>query len=406
MQFTRVKSIRSLGKRKTLDFEVDHQDHNFYAEGLVTSNSHALAYSFVGYFTAYFKKYYTTDFFRECLKMAKYSNSANGGPQAEIAKIVSELRFFGIEILQPDLAKSEIDFSSDEDGNIRYGLTAIRGIAEKKIDALKTFKESRSESPNKFEIFQSAKTSGLTIGDLSALIQAGTLESLDEINIGRCFLALEAQTWNVLTDREKRFALNYGEQFGYKLFDVLKFFVNEEKTDGKKRIIPDKRYETIKKKCEKFIKIYNLNKKHEEIANWFFERKLLGYSYSGSLYGAMENKIENLMDMALFKNEPDQTVCNYMGIVTDIYNGKSKSGKSMLRMSLADTESSMTVIFFGDSYDQWADKNRNEKGKIKLPKKDSIVLVSGQKKGDTIFVNKLFPMDEKIYLKIGELSRK
>ena len=41
-----------------------------------------------------------------------------------------------------------------------------------------------------------------------------------------------------------------------------------------------------------------------------------------------------------------------------------------------------------------------------LPKKESIVLVSGQKSGDIVFVDDMVDQDVKIYTKYGELDRK
>ncbi len=400
MQITRIKRIESLGVQNTLDFEVDHPDHNFYAEGLVSSNSHSVAYSTLAIQCAYYKWKYPALFFTEYLKIAKFASNSDGGPQGEVAKIINELEIFGIKIKHPDILESSMDFTVDDSGTILYALTSIKGIAEKKIAALHDF---RGEYPNKFDMFQAAKTSGLNIGDLSALIQAGAMSSI----IGdRCFAVFEAQVWNVLTDREKRFMMLFGEQFNYKVFDVIKHVVKNEIAEegGKKRIIADTRYETIKRHSEKYLQIWNLNKRYHELASWYFERKLLGYSYTGSLYEIMGEDVKNLMDMSDFKYEADDTICNYAGIVTELFNRPSKKGKNMLRLMLADSSASITAIMYDKAFDSWVAKNLDEKGKPKLPKKDSIVVISGSKRGDAVFINKLHIMDEKIYLKLSELK--
>ena len=53
---------------------------------------------------------------------------------------------------------------------------------------------------SKFEVFEGAKESGLTIGILSALIQAGTFEGFQ---MSRSKIVYEAQLWNILTKKEK-----------------------------------------------------------------------------------------------------------------------------------------------------------------------------------------------------------
>ena len=62
---------------------------------------------------------------------------------------------------------------SIQGNDIRFGLSSIKGISEKTMEKLKLFK---SEQSSKFEVFQAAKEVGLSIGVLSALIQAGALD--------------------------------------------------------------------------------------------------------------------------------------------------------------------------------------------------------------------------------------
>ena len=397
MRTSKIQFVEKLGKQRTLDLEVDHPDHNFYANDIVVSNSHSVAYSFVAAYTAFFKWKYPEAFFLECLKMAKYANTADGGPQAEIAKIISEMKVFDIKILSPDLVKSDMDFTLEGD-SVRYGLTAIKGIAEKKVEALIRF---RGEFPNKFTMFSSAKDAGLDIGTVSSLIQAGALDSIIK---DRCLTVLEAQIWNTLSAREKKYAMEYGPEYDYKIHEIVNFLKTSEKTDGKKRIISDSRYGTIKAACEKYIQIYKKNKNYSKLANWFFEKKLLGYSYSGSLYEIMSERVDNLMDMAYFADESDKTLCNYAGIVEDIHLTKSKDGSSMLKISISDTSGSISAIFYGDSYDKWAKNQPKDGEQTILPKKESIVIVSGSKSNDTIFLRNLFTMDDKIYLKFSQIK--
>ena len=80
-----------------------------------------------------------------------------------------ELIQFDIELLSPDLAKSDFDFSI-EGKDIRFGLNSIKGVSEKSLEALKSFIESTT--PNKFDIFIAAKQASINIGLFSSLIQS------------------------------------------------------------------------------------------------------------------------------------------------------------------------------------------------------------------------------------------
>ena len=50
-----IRSSRSLGIKKSIDFEVKNRFHNFFAEGMVTSNSHAFSYSAMAALTIYLR---------------------------------------------------------------------------------------------------------------------------------------------------------------------------------------------------------------------------------------------------------------------------------------------------------------------------------------------------------------
>ena len=70
-----------------------------------------------------------------------------------------------------------------------------------------------------YDIFLSAKQAGLNIGVLSALIQAGAL-SEDEA-LSRPRLVLEAQAFNLLTDREKRNFIALGPKYNYDILESI-----------------------------------------------------------------------------------------------------------------------------------------------------------------------------------------
>jgi len=87
------------------------------------NKSHSLAYANLAAWTAYLKFNYPKNFFIALLRMAKYEPS----PHEEISKVCQELSFFGIDLLPPDLAKSDMDFKIEGEREI---LTIIEGFSE------------------------------------------------------------------------------------------------------------------------------------------------------------------------------------------------------------------------------------------------------------------------------------
>jgi DNA polymerase-3 subunit alpha len=235
------------------------------------NKSHSISYAILAAWTVYLKFNYPKEFFLSLLKSTQYEPD----PHEEISKISKELIYFDMRLLAPDLIKSDSDFKI-ENRDIRYGLNSIKGISTKVLESLIDFRQNSFS--NKYDLFIAAKESGLNIGALSALIQAGALDSL---STDRCRLVLEAQTFNILTDREKIQFVNIGSKYNFDILNSIKDVVSKDMIgDDNKKIMTPKRFETFKKKYEPYKEIYEKNIKHHKFANWFFEKKLLGYSYS------------------------------------------------------------------------------------------------------------------------------
>ena len=97
----------------------------------------------------------------------------------------------------------------------------------------------------------------------------------------RCRLVLEAQAFNILTDREKRNIIQLGDKFNYDVLNTIHSIVKDSLiADDGKPIMKPSRFQTFKKKYSSYRGIYDKNKNHLKFANWFFERKYLGYSHS------------------------------------------------------------------------------------------------------------------------------
>ena len=99
------------------------------------NKSHSIAYSMLAAWTTYLKFKYPKEFFLSLLRMAQFEPN----PQDEISKISRELPFFDINLLQPNLIKSEFDFTIDKN-NIRFGLNNIKGVSQKSLQSLADFR--------------------------------------------------------------------------------------------------------------------------------------------------------------------------------------------------------------------------------------------------------------------------
>ena len=355
------------------------------------NKSHSLAYACLAASTVYLKFKYPKEFFLALLKMTRHEPD----PVKEISKIAKEFDLFGIELLPPHIVKSALDFKIEGD-DIRFGLLSIKGISDKSIDKLMDF---RKDFATKFEIFQGAKEAGISSAILCPLIQAGALEGFKQ---SRTKVVYEAQVWNLLTDREKRFALPLGEKFDYDLVRVIKHLNGTIKDDKGKQIIKDSRLATIKRKQEPYEKIYQQNRKNEQFANWYYENHLLGYTHGVSLRDIFAEKRDGMIELSSVReveNMPLKDKAIFVGTISDKpYKGKSRRGASYLRLEVADETGVIRVMIFNEKLE------RCERDNEGLPKEGNIVIIKGVKVDEAVFADMITIQDNKVYTKLSQIK--
>jgi DNA polymerase-3 subunit alpha len=362
------------------------------------NKSHSISYAYLAAITVYLKFNHPKEFFLSLLKYSKYEPNSH----EEIAKITQELSSFNIKLLPPDLNKSDIDFKI-EGQNIRYGLNSIKGVSDKVLESLLNFREESFS--NKYDIFVSAKQAGMNIGILSALIQAGLLDSF--VCSNRCRLVLEAQTFNILTDREKRNFIELGPKYD---FDILNSVYDQHSSesvgDDNRILISKKRFQTFKKKYDPYKNIYEMNKKYLRYANWFFENKLLGYSYSHKLKDIF-NLADDFVSAEKIKIESNEetpafTNLKFIGVVTDSVKRTSRNGNKYVRLDMQDESGLISALFMDSNREQKLTDFLNSGQKI--PKKEDIVIVDGRLGEDIVFIEKIKSLKDKIYMKLSEIK--
>lgn len=346
--------------------------------------SHSVSYAVLTAISIYCKFNYPKEFFLEALRMSQKKQD----PFEQITLIESELPYFGIQLLPPDLVKSKMDFQI-EGLNIRYGLSAIKGVAEKAIIKLQSFIDK--DKANKFEVFQAAKNSGLNIGIISALIQSGCLSSLCS---DRARAVFEAQIWYKLLDRERNYCLSNGAMYGFDLINALKDYSNWN--DGK--AFKESRIETIRKNTAKYNEIYTKNSRYPLFAAYAYEKALLGYSHSTTLRKVFQNEHPDLVSVDTVRNytDRDQQV-DIVATVIEIKKSTSKAGNNYMKVVFADETGSMSGIMVGEKFNRFAAANE-------LPKEDEIVYIQGSKNDDGIWINRIQSQNYKIAFRARDLK--
>mgnify|MGYP001575742384 CR=1 FL=1 len=370
----------------------------FYWKCLIDSadylfvKSHAASYANLSAITVYLKFSHPKEFFLSLLRMTKNE----GDPITEIGIIEKELQYFNIKLLPPDLRKSGVEFQIEGD-NIRFGLSSIKGISDKVIERMSNLKH---EFNNRIDIFQSAKECGINIGAMSALVQAGALE---EAKQDRSKCVLEAQLWNILSDKEKKYGNLIAEEQNYSVFNIIRRL--KTFTDDKgKPIIKESRFKTILDHYQPYKAIYVQNSANKDFCNYFYESKIIGYSFSSTLKQIFDRKTADLVTINEVKEYGEKTPCKFVAIINEVRSGVSKNKNPYCKIKVSDNTGSMYVIFTDSQHSHTIEECRNL-NKGKLPKEGDIAIIEGKTSADIVFANLVAIQTSKIYTKWAELKR-
>ena len=134
------------------------------------NKSHAAAYAVVSYQTAYLKYYYPVEF------MAALMTSVVDNPP-KVAEYILTCRQMGIQILPPDINCGEGSFSVDG-GNIRYGLSAIKGVGKPVIESIIQERTKRGSFTSLKDFIERLSGKEVNKRTVESFIKSGALDGL------------------------------------------------------------------------------------------------------------------------------------------------------------------------------------------------------------------------------------
>lgn len=193
------------GQAHTYDIELSEEPHAFFANGIVTHNSHSVAYSQLSYITAMLKHYYPAEFM-----CALLNNSED-----KVVQYLTECKRLGIPVKTPDVNRSDVRYEA-KNGVIYMGLANIRNISETLATRIIHMRESGPKKETDkchcighgvFESYEDLKERFLA---KKSGISTRVLESLDKVG------ALRFHDHEVFEDEIKE---NFYEYLGIVNFD-------------------------------------------------------------------------------------------------------------------------------------------------------------------------------------------
>ena len=138
------------------------------------NKSHATCYSWVAYQTAYLKANYPAEYMAAVMSRS-LSNIT------DITKLMDECKAMGIKVLGPDVNESNLKFTVNQEGNVRFGLGAVKGVGEGAV--LSIINERQKNGPFKgiFDFVQRVNLAACNRKNMECLALAGALDAFPEL---------------------------------------------------------------------------------------------------------------------------------------------------------------------------------------------------------------------------------
>ena len=325
------------------------------------NKSHAAAYAVVSYQTAYLKCHYPVEFMAAL--MTSFMEHTG-----KITEYIMTCRQMGIEILSPDINEGDYRFTPYE-GNIRYGLAAIKGVGRPVIDEIVEERKAGGPYVNLKDFCTRLRGRSVNKRTVESFIKAGALDCLPGTRKQKMLVYAD-----VIDDVSRQKKTTMTGQMS--LFD----FAEPEQQKELDIVMPE-------------VGEYD---KEEILA---FEKEVLGVYISGhpleQYVGLLERNITNrttdfvTADGEMAPKVRDQAPAVIGGMITAKTVKTTRTNSLMAFITLEDLYGTVEVIVFPRDYD----KNRS------VIEEDRKVLIKGrvtveEDKPAKLICSEILPFDE------------
>jgi len=287
------------------------------------NKSHATCYSLVAYQTAWLKANYPPEYMAAVL-----TRSVNN--ITDITKFMDECRSMGIQVLGPDVNESIFQFTVNKDGNIRFGLGAIKGVGEGAVRAI--IEERASGGPYKdvYDFLERVNLNACNKKSVESMALAGSFDSLGHLT--REQLVSENGKGESYLD----ILIRYGNKVQIdKALVQNSLFGGDNEVAVSKPDIP---------KVEAWPTLHRLNREKELVGMYLSSHPLDTYSV------VMNYVCNTTMDDIKQNNLVANKELLFGGIVTDIRQRTNKKNELYAFVTIEDYSGSCEIPFWAKEY--------------------------------------------------------
>jgi DNA polymerase-3 subunit alpha len=296
------------------------------------NKSHSAAYALVSYQTLWLKTHYPAEFMAAVL-------TADMQNTDKVVTLVEECRTMGLDLLVPDVSRSEYTFTVNDEGQIIYGLGAIKGLGEGPIHSIVEGRSDGKPYQDIFDFCRRIDLKKLNKRAMEALIRSG---AMDKLGASRAQLTASIEKAVQQADQQSRNeSAGMIDMFG----DML---AGEEGADPYAEVAG--------------------------IREWPEKRRLkgekdtLGLYLTGHPFDEYEKEVRRFVRSSIADLKPNKTPQRVAGLVVAQRTMKTRTGSTMCFITLDDRSARIEATLFSEAFFE----NRE------LLQSDQVIIVEGQ----------------------------
>jgi DNA polymerase-3 subunit alpha len=295
------------------------------------NKSHATCYALIAYQTAYLKAHSPAEFLA-----ANLTNNLT--TMDNIKKFIEDGLQTGIKILPPDINESDVEFIVNQEGDIRFGLAALKNVGSVAIGSIIEERETNGKFTTIFDFVKRINSKNCNKKNMESLVYAGAFDGLSGIH--------RAQFFHIERDEKITF-----------LEKLLLWATREQNAGAQQQTsifddTPAMQADALPQLpvCESWNPIQQLRN----------EKEVAGFYISGHPLDNYKTIIENYcntnLDLIPKQEEIEKFItktAKFVGIVSAVQQGVTKNGKDFGRITFEDEYGSWQWMLFSEDFTKY-----------------------------------------------------
>ncbi len=293
------------------------------------NKSHATCYSWVAFQTAYLKANYPSEYMAAVL-------SRNLTNIEQLTLYMNECKRMGISVMGPDINESVRTFSSNETGDVRFGLAAVKGVGEAAVESIIAERRANGRFKDIYDFVERVNYTLVNRKCLENLAYAGAFDSIADFARSK-FFGVDTRDASGVSFIEQ--LIRYGQRYQTERNNAQQsLFGGDGHVDIQRPVTPS---------CTDWSQLEKLSKEREMVGLYLSAHPLDDYKVI--IDHMSKTQLSELEHLDALKGQEIALA----GMVVGVQNLMTKTGKPWGRFKMEDYNGSHEFALFGKDYENF-----------------------------------------------------